>query len=284
MDVSRILVFGDSYSNNGNLTITHPDVQWPVYVAQAFGISMQPRFPLIDGTGNPASTMYAVDSTSAYGLNGDFTSPYTVTRQVQKAIVDNGTFLPTDVLVIWTGQNDIYKDGYGQFILSVPMVQVLPLMDRNVGLIIGSAQQAVAAGAKNILFINAAPITTTPLIFTNTAQSPPVGQIQAYYRNALQRACVFNKFPMYDPLPDWYERFNNPQKYGIGNTSSFYPASPVFGVDFRDQYFFRDNFHPGPTIQRMLATGVVKAIAGMTGFQGVAEDALNSIKATAQLS
>jgi outer membrane lipase/esterase len=286
----RLVVFGDSLSDNGRLfaiTGESPKVpygdaysslgkvvkyfpgrftdgqNWADYfpkVARFFGgdVSTVSPFPFLEGPlkASDDTTNFAVGGATSGDLN--VLSTPRVTLPAFEAEIStyldavDGQASASDLFVIWIGAND-FAAGIS------PQSTVANIQ--------GGIAALAKAGAKHIVVINVPDISLTPEV--KALPSPEIGAAIQFV------AAVNGLLAVYIPISAWTERINvdlldintifvpvvlEPFLFGFSNSTGT-ALNPITGpVSDPNDYVFWDGFHPTTNVHRIAADFIFKAV------------------------
>ena len=276
---SRIVAFGDSLSDNGNLFNNTPP-----------GTPGRPAFPYFDGRFSNGPTWIELLSNPAQSSNPDssmnrfwggfgFGPPFNVTGNVNAAIggaqatggvipsvqtqiglyqLVGGTFGPNDLVSVQGGANDFFN-----FFATnpTPTVAALQIFATQVGVNeAANVSSLIQAGAKTLLVSNLPNIGATPS-FNGTAAGAAGGQFATTTYNAalnqgVQQLAALN--PRVNLVQmDWFSALNvilaNPAAFGFTNVKDACTASLACILSNAQGFLFWDGVHPTAAGHQLLA-------------------------------
>ncbi|MDP3562745.1 MAG: SGNH/GDSL hydrolase family protein [Legionellaceae bacterium] len=283
--LNKIVVFGDSLSDNGNFYayMQHKLPLSPPYFEGRFSngpiwaeLLAQRVYPdnwrahLLD---------YAFGGAGVLGENGDFDDEklFTLNREIDSYLLAHQNKADEHSLfVLWIGANNY---------LAVPDDIDEAVRDVNWG-IKTSLQRLVKSGAKHILVVNLPDLGKTPAarefeltdelsyctLSHNAILEKNVAQLQAENPNI--------QFMLFDANQSLYNMLQDPEKYGFSNTTETCyqalmnkPSSkailnmvatvhPQIGMDKNgcEGYFFFDAVHPSALAHKMMSEQVLELL------------------------
>ena len=252
--IHRLVVFGDSLSDNGNLFALTGFPPAPFYYLGRFSngpvwvedLAQSLGVPLEDYAFAGANTD-ATDIDGPFpGINaqiGDATTGYIKTHPVAD---------PRALYVIWGGAND-YLFG-GQVNPSVPVANL-----------IDEIRRLADTGARHFLIPNLPDLGSLPAT-AGTVNSVPLNLLTAGHNSLLARSLdhLEDEFcdddidiTLFDVHLLVKHVQSNPSDYGLTNVTQGYLFAPN---GFPDQYLFWDMIHPSETGHQILARAAASAI------------------------
>ncbi len=274
----RLVVFGDSLSDNGNLfRVTGgrpPAPPSPPYFQGRF--SNGPVFTELLGFANTVERRVACANNLADpSCNQNFafggartdlsTSPPGIRLQLQSYLAGGGRFTPTDLVSVYGGANNIFQGIGAAAVSPSPTAAITGLTNAaaaDIGLVINSVARA---GAGTILVPNLPSLGATPQFNGFVAANAPAGPLAEFATGTLNAALLAqaNAAAAANPGTNFIymdvNRFNafvlaNPGAFGFTNTIT--PClNPTTGAVCAnpDQFLFWDNVHPTAAGHRGLA-------------------------------
>jgi cholinesterase len=254
---AAVIVYGDSFSDNGNLfrVIGIPQPPYwngrysngPVAVENlAAGLGV----PLLDDAWGGATTGIGnfVDNGTTGTLGYDnlpgMTTTFNATRNLfPPALISSSLF------VVWGGINDFATNGLSTTTADQAVADVLAIVT---GL--------QAKGAKQILVPGIPDLGLTPY-YLGQSKAGLANYVSEYFnqrlRSALPKGVVF-----YDTAGLYRKMIGNPGSYGLTNvTQACYNAQGMV-CSAPDQYLYWDTLHPTAHVHQILASEFSGAING----------------------
>lgn len=257
---SRIVVVGDSLSDNGNLYAVagalFPPYYWngrisngPVmveYLAQSMGI------PLADfawaaattGLGNTADGG-SVDGVGTYSLPG-------MTTALQQALSSHALVIDPDALyVVWGGPNDFWSiTSEGGAVLAIQKAVA------NLVAIVGELR---AMGARDVLVLNMPDLGRSPrMLMAGPLWSSLFTALSATF-NAELKAHMPAGVRWFDDFGWMHAVLTNPSAFGFTNVST--PCFTGTPCSYPNGYLFWDDIHPTTAAHTRTAEAVLDALA-----------------------
>jgi outer membrane lipase/esterase len=264
----RIITFGDSLSDNGNLFATTGNPPAPynqrftnglVWTELLSGGSQTSPF---QGTGVGGNTNLAFGGSrtdGAFNLNGPIPS---IPTEIASFFAFGGTIKPTDLVTLQGGPNNIFQyftlAGAGATVAGITTTSVGAANDLS-----SSAVQLTVLGAKRILVGNIPDIGAAPS-FNGSPQTSGAATLATNIYNAqldanIKALAAANPGTNYIQM-DWNALFRavtaNPAAFGYSNTTSscIATAACVTGSKAAQNHFvFWDGVHPTQTGHSILA-------------------------------
>jgi cholinesterase len=262
---TRVVVYGDSLSDNGNLyAATSNTIPPPPYFdgRRSNGsvavevLAAQLGLPLIDQAWIAATTglgNYGDGGTTttlgAFNLPG-VSSVFAATAGGLNAAIPGG--IPSGIFVIWAGANDFLAPSPLDLTLDARVARSIANINNIVGALL-------ASGATNILVPGMPNLESTPYVQTLTA--PEIAYATAYTArfNADLKASLPPGVRFFNTSALLQDIMNNPAAYGFTNVTS-----PCFdGVNVcstPDGYLFWDDFHPSAATHAIIGERFAAAI------------------------
>ena len=288
-DYTRIVVFGDSLSDTGNvahLTLAKYGVPVPSFIGGNYTLG---RFT--DGFDTiPAANSYfgvwveqlsasipshpavinsldgGTDYAYGFALTGGGTSTLQLAGGQVSVDVENMGRQVTDYLathpkinnktlfIVWGGAHDVLTATSPTQIVNAAIQEILGI------------QRLIAAGATQILVLNLPPLGLTPRLNASLATSAPANAAAALYNSWLATGIsVLNDFYRWRHVAihpvNVFSLFNqiaaDPAAVSLANITS--PAQGNFTVN-PDTYLFWDDLHPTTRGHNLLAEAALKAL------------------------
>ena len=261
--ISRIVVFGDSLSDSGNVyAATKGTIPAPPYFQGRFSNGPVWVERLAAKLGVPAPTPsetggldYAyVSAQTGAGLS----SQGTPNMLTQAALYSLGhTPAPTDLFVVWGGANDLFVT-----VGSNPPPNASSWVANLSGLITGLAQK----GARQFLVPNLAPLGQIPSL-RQTSQQAEADRLSSEFNTALSAELKTLRTGLgvtvyeLDAHALFTQAIANPAAYGLTNVTD--PAYDVVSgqvVPNPQEYMFWDTVHPTATVHAVLGDAAAAAV------------------------
>jgi outer membrane lipase/esterase len=278
--LGRVIVFGDSFSDAGNLpAATGLPIQPPPYVGfrSSNGPVWAEQVGALIGGSNPRNLNFAVSG--AFSGNGNIVAAgqpapiaaalaQTGTRQqVQRYLAGGTRFQRNDVAVLWAGPND-----YFAFLPTVnpatAQAQVAAQVGVTVGNLTASMNDLTAAGARQLLIWGVPSLGDTPQL-----GGPVTGALAEFitvsHNQALAAAAagVANRTGAQIYQVDLYSFAKavgaNPQRFGFTNATASCIATPscISGtIAQQNQFTFFDGVHPTTAAHARIAEFVADSV------------------------
>lgn len=262
---SRLVVFGDSLSDNGNLFRLNPAAAPPSPPYSGGRFSNGPTF--VELLGFPLGVFGTVTGSTDYAFGGARTdlsgTPPGIRTQLNAYLAGGGKFGPNDLVSVYGGANNIFQ-GIGAAAVSPNPVAAITATTNaaaaDLGLVISSV---AAAGAGTILAPNLPSLGATPqfngFVAANAAAGPlaeaATGAFNAALRAQVTTAAAANggtNFIYMDvnSFDAWVRA--NPSAFGFSNTTT--PCFTGTAVcSSPDQFLYWDSVHPTAAGHRGLA-------------------------------
>jgi phospholipase/lecithinase/hemolysin len=272
---SRLVVFGDSLSDIGNINNETLGVvpgshyysgrfsNGPVWVDRlALDLGVGPLLPSTDGGDDFAYG--GAETSGANGIGGLFI------HDLDEQLSDfraSRTVDPNALYVVWAGANDLFD---GETDVNVPISRV-----------VASLESLTALGATQFLVPNLPILGRIPQYNRDPAASAAFDQLSYQYNSAF--ASAIDQLAARHPSATFYqldvgELFSSaiaaPAAFGLTNVTD--PAAPgltpgkLFYFESRiaahpEQYLFWDAIHPTTTVQSILGDVASRLIDGVKG-------------------
>lgn len=276
----RVIVFGDSFSDPGNLPgVTGLPIQPPPYVGNrsSNGPVWAEQVGALIGGSNPRNLNFAVSGAfsgngniSAGGLPAPIAAALNQTgarQQVQRYIGGGGRFARNDVAVLWAGPND-----YFAFLPTVnpatAQAQVAAQVGVTVGNLTASMNDLAGAGARQILLWGVPSLGDTPQL-----GGPVTGALAEFitvsHNQALAAAGagVAARTGAQVTMVDLYSFAKatsaNPQRFGFTNATASCIATPsclTGTIAQQNQFVFFDGVHPTTAAHARIAEFVADTL------------------------
>lgn len=287
-DFDRIVVFGDSLSDNGNLfalsTNTAPDPtlypenrfsNGPVWAEQIFGPMNSPY----QTTGVTNDVNLAIGGARA---DVDVGFPFGVPQQITDFQNAGGTFGDGDVVALWAGANDVLQFFGANMAPTGGQIVANSLDAANDQL--GNISTLIGAGAKTVLVFNLPNIGDTPF-FNGSPTTAGAGSLATSSFNDALRAGVSSLAAANPDVNFVYvdidEAFSviqaNPGAFGLYNTTGFCRDARVGDANACDGFLFYDEVHPTVEGQAAIAAYVTELLSveeDLTAFGALADNGL----------
>lgn len=278
--LGRVIVFGDSFSDPGNLPAASGlPIQPPPYVGfrSSNGPVWAEQVGALIGGSNPRNLNFAVSGAfsgngniSAGGLPAPIAAALNQTgtrQQVQRYIGGGGRFARNDVAVLWAGPND-----YFAFLPTVnpatAQTQVAAQVGVTVGNLTASMTDLAGAGARQILLWGVPSLGDTPQL-GGPATAALADFITVSHNQALAAAGsgVAARTGAQVTMVDLYSFAKavgaNPQRFGFTNATASCIATPscISGtIAQQNQFVFFDGVHPTAAAHTVIAQYVADTI------------------------
>lgn len=284
INYDRVVAFGDSLQDNGNLFRNTGQPSAPYYMGRfSSGPTWIELLSAIPLSANPSLSSNPNSSMNNFWSGGPlFVGPYTVTGNVNAAIggagtipgqsltpvpavsqqigaylLSGGTFGPNDLISVQGGANDFFK-----FFTLNPSPTITQIQTQAVTTAINEASNIAlltGAGAKTILVSNLPNIGATP-DFNGSALTAQAGLFATVTYNAqlnasTQALAAANPKTNFIQM-DWYSALNvilsKPSAFGLTDvTDPCFNGTTVCANP--NSYLFWDGVHPTEAGQRLLA-------------------------------
>lgn len=278
--LGRVIVFGDSFSDPGNLPAASGlPIQPPPYVGfrSSNGPVWAEQVGALIGGSNPRNLNFAVSGAFsgsgnivAAGLPAPVAAALNQTgarQQVQRYLAGGTRFQRNDVAVLWAGPND-----YFAFLPTVnpatAQAQVGAQVAVTVGNLTASMNDLAAAGARQILIWGVPSLGDTPQL-----SGPATGALAEFitvsHNAALATAGagVANRTGAQVTMVDLYSFAKavgaNPQRFGFTNATASCIATPscVAGtIAQQNQFVYFDGVHPTAAAHARIAEYVADTL------------------------
>ena len=289
---SRLIVFGDSLSDNGNLYAATGQPTSPPYNQRYTNALVWAEYLTGGLQGWYTATSYTSGSIDlAWGgarsdtaANSNGPVPGTP-LQIADYLGHGGTFGPNDVASIWIGANDIFQGlpsaAANPANATTIMTGVAATAAGNAG---SQAGQLATAGAKTIIVMNLPDLGSTPE-FSGSATTSAIATYSSTVFNTALDANLKAQAAAHpganiievDINSAFHVIMNSPQAYGISNTTQacVLVASCVGGgLSAQNSYLFWDPVHPTETGHKLIAELVAQYLytPGLTSGVGMIAD------------
>ncbi|PZT98348.1 MAG: autotransporter domain-containing esterase [Brevundimonas sp.] len=291
---NRLVVFGDSLSDNGNLYLISGGTQ-PPSPPYARRFSNGPTFVELLGF-NAANFNGSVTGSINYAFGGSRTDasagvPFGMLNQLSRYTAAGGRFSSTDLVSVLGGANDIFQGLPIAGASASPVAAITPVATAAAANIDSLVNSIAGAGAGTILVTNLPKLSLTPQ-FRGTTAAPLADYAVTTFNAALQanltataaarpggNIVMMDLFKVGDTLAA------DPGAFGIANIAQTC-FNGVTVCSNPDSYFYFDGVHPtaaGHRIIAQLATdylyygdiGAQSTLQGETAYRH-REDALDS--------
>nr|WP_314526037.1 autotransporter domain-containing protein [uncultured Brevundimonas sp.] len=259
---NRLVVFGDSLSDNGNLYLISGGTQplSPPYYQGRF--SSGRTFVELLGF-NAANFNGSVTGSINYAFGGSRTDastgvPFGMLNQLSRYTAAGGRFSATDLVSVLGGANDIFQGLPAAGASASPVAAITPVVTgaaANVNTLVNSV---AGAGAGTILVTNLPKLSLTPQ-FRGTAAAPLADYAVTTFNTALQTGLTTtaaaqpgSNIIMMDLFKVGDTLAANPGLFGITNiTQPCFNGATVCSNP--DSYFYFDGVHPTAAGHRIIA-------------------------------
>ncbi|RMJ15180.1 hypothetical protein CDV36_005163 [Fusarium kuroshium] len=272
---SRLIVFGDSFSDNGNGAWIASNGTWPVdpaYFNHSF--SNGPKWNDIVAEVldleliNLATGGATTDNDFVAGGTGASSSiPVPSANDQITAFLSQDTPRVTDIYVLWIGANDIL------FNTSITGIQVTSLISKHVN-------RLYRAGIKNLILANYNNATTFPATYNSSDYNTPgvqafVGDLTVGLKDIAAGYSAFLQTAFIDIGALFSDIMERPTKYGIDQEYVDPPTACLTGVytsegvprhlcSDPERHLFFDSYHPVKEVHGMMAKMFIKTIQGLS--------------------
>ncbi|KAF5975030.1 phosphatidylcholine-sterol acyltransferase [Fusarium bulbicola] len=272
---SRLVVFGDSFSDNGNGSWVVSNGTWPVdpaYYHHSFSngpkwndvVAKQLGLELINLATGGATTN---NDFVAGGTGAESTIPVPSAADQVLSFLSWDKPQAGDIFVHWIGANDIL------FNTSITGSQVTSLINENVN-------RLFQAGAKTIILANYLNATTFPATYNSSAYNVPSVQdyVPALTKGLEQIAAGYSayaKTAVIDVQDLFNDMFSDPEAYGFDEDYVNPPTACLTGVytsegvprhlcSDPEKHVFFDSYHPVKEVHALVAKLFVESIEGFS--------------------
>lgn len=285
---SRLISFGDSLSDNGNLFIVSMATQPPAPYNQRFTnqlVWMEYLTPtILRGANSLATTTGSI----GYGFGGSRTDALAtpgpgVTSQLNEMFLGaGGTFGANDVVSLWGGANDIFQ--------GLPTAALNPSTASTVmgGISMSAAANmvthtntALSRGAKTVLVFNLPDLGSTPQFSgdfnASSLSSLSSSTFNGALKSGLNASAAANRSAniiSVDVNALFAAALSNPQAFGFDNVRAqclLTPACVTGGAAIQDKYLFWDGVHPTGAGHRLVAAASYQYLYTPTLSKGVGQ-------------
>jgi len=268
---SRLVVFGDSLSDNGNLYTATGQPTSPPYNqrytnnlvwAEYLTGGLQGWFTATSYTSGSIDLAWGgARSDTASNSNGPIPG---TPLQIADYLGHGGTFGPNDVASVWIGANDIFQ---GLPAAAASPSNATTIMTGVAGTAAGNAGsqagQLAAAGAKTIIVMNLPDLGSVPQFSGSATTSAIATYSSTVFNTALDttlkaQAAVHpgSNFIEVDINSAFHVIMANPSAFGITNVSQacvLVTACVTGGLSTQNSYLFWDTVHPTETGHKLVA-------------------------------
>lgn len=266
---TRVVVFGDSFSDNGTGAWDVSNHTWPsdpAYHAHSF--TNGPVWPtLLAHTLNASLLDFATGgATASNALVQGFTGPNasipvpSASEQVSAFLAGGSPVSASDVVVHYIGANDVLFD------TSVAGAQVASWIDADV-------QRLYAAGARHLLLANYPPVSSFPATYNDSTYAA-IGPV---YAAALDRGlasvraawATYLHIGVVDVRGLFAEIVAEPEKFGVRRENVDPPTACLQGTygggersvcEDPERYLFWDGYHPVAPVHGRIAELLAEAV------------------------
>ncbi|KAJ4318506.1 hypothetical protein N0V84_006832 [Fusarium piperis] len=272
---SRLIVFGDSFSDNGNGAWVASNGTWPAdpaYFNHSF--SNGPKWNDIVAEVldleliNLATGGATTDNTFVAGGTGANSAiPVPSADDQITAFLSRHRPRPTDLFVLWIGANDIL------FNTTIAGIQVTSLISRQVN-------RLYLAGITALILANYNNATTFPATYNSSGYNVPtvqafVGDLTIGLKDIATGYSPFIQTAFVDIEALFLDITRRPAKYNIDRKYVDPPTACLTGV-YRsegvprhlcsdpERHLFFDSYHPVKEVHVMMAKMFIKAIQGLS--------------------
>ncbi|KAF6521915.1 hypothetical protein HZS61_013443 [Fusarium oxysporum f. sp. conglutinans] len=272
---SRLIVFGDSFSDNGNGSWVVSNGTWPVdpaYYHHSFSngpkwndvVAKQLNLELINLATGGATTN---NDFVAGGTGAESTIPVPSAADQVLSFLSWDKPQAGDIFVHWIGANDIL------FNTSITGGQVTSLINENVN-------RLYQAGAKTIILANYLNATTFPATYNSSTYNIPSVQdyVPALTKGLEQiaaRYSAYAKTAVIDVQDLFNDMFSDPEAYGFDEDYVNPPTACLTGVytsegvprhlcSDPEKHIFFDEYHPVKEVHTLVAKLFVESIEGFS--------------------
>ncbi len=271
---NRVVVFGDSLSDNGNLFKISGQppapynqrfsngLVWAEYFAGSLATSGANS--LVGGQPLPSGNLdFAFGGARTDGLPVSATNPPGIQTQINGFAALGGTFKPTDIATVWGGANDIFQGLPLAASNPATATTVLGGIATTAGNNIGAeVKQLISLGAKTIIVNNLPNFSALPQF-----AGGPAAQLAGFGSSTFNASLATNLGAVAAANPgvniitvDTAKAFSaivsNPGAFGLTNTTQAcitVMACVTGGAAVQNQYFFWDSVHPTDAVYRVIS-------------------------------
>jgi outer membrane lipase/esterase len=259
---NRLVVFGDSLSDNGNLYLISGGTQPPSPPYYQGRFSSGRTFVELLGF-NAANFNGSVAGSINYAFGGSRTDastgvPFGMLNQLSRYTAAGGRFGSSDLVSVLGGANDIFQGLPAAGASASPVAAITPVVTgaaANVNTLVNSV---AGAGAGTILVTNLPKLSLTPQ-FRGTAAAPLADYAVTTFNTALQTGLTTtaaaqpgSNIIMMDLFKVGDTLAANPGLFGITNiTQPCFNGATVCSNP--DSYFYFDGVHPTAAGHRIIA-------------------------------
>ncbi|KAK4494344.1 hypothetical protein PRZ48_014642 [Zasmidium cellare] len=270
----RLIVFGDSYSDDGNGAWPASNFTWPAdpaYYNHSFSNGPKWSNDLADTLSvellNYAAGGATADNSFVQGYTGEnSTIPVPSTRDQIATFLATNSPQANDIFVHWIGANDALFD------VNITGAELTSLINRDVDTLF-------RAGAKTMLFANYPPVNQFPATYGSSdyafANDYAAG-IDTGLTNLVAGYSAYIKTGYIDVQGLFANITNNPSAYGIEEQYVNPPTACLQGVypaemkprslcDDPEKHLFFDSYHPVKEVHAMIAKMFQDKLAELAG-------------------
>lgn len=282
---NRLVSFGDSLTDNGNLYTATAGAQPPAPYNQRFtndkvfaeylAGNMQGFFTATSYTSGNFNSAFGGARTDAAVAN----PPGTVTQIQSFLLAHGGTFGANDVASIWAGANDIFQ--MLPTAAATPSTAAAVMTATSVTAATNVVTQTgtlATAGAKTIMVFNLPDLSKTPQFSTSPAVTLAAVSSTAFNTalnsglTTLAGTATNTNIIQIDIQSAFTAIIANPSAFGVANASQAcisVPACVTGGASVQNTYLFFDGVHPTATGHRLVAKMATQYLYTPTLTQGV---------------
>ncbi|KAK6072357.1 GDSL-like Lipase/Acylhydrolase [Seiridium cupressi] len=272
---SRLIVFGDSFSDNGNGSWIASNGTWPAdpaYYGHSFSNGPKWNDLVAEVLGLKLTNLAAGGATAdnsfiAGGTGPDSTIPVPSAEDQVSSFLSWDTPQPGDVFVHWIGANDIL------FNTSITGAQITALVNADV-------DRLYRAGAKNIIVANYNDITTFPA--THNSSDYNIPSVKSYVedltdglKDVVATYSAYAKTAFVDVGALFRNITEQPAAYGIDGEYVSPPTACLTGVYTSEgvprnlcgdpeRHLFFDSYHPVKEVHALIGQMFEAAIVALT--------------------
>ncbi|KAJ4266139.1 hypothetical protein NW762_004119 [Fusarium torreyae] len=272
---SRLIVFGDSFSDNGNGSWVVSNGSWPkdpAYYGHSFSNGPKWNDIVAKDLGLELINLAAGGATTnngfiAGGTGAESTIPVPAAADQVASFLSWDEPHPGDIFVHWIGGNDIL------FNTSITGGQITSLINENVN-------RLYQVGAKTIILANYLQITTFPAAYNSSDYNIP--SVRAYssaltqgLKNIAAGYSPYVQTAVVDIQSLFHDIFSDPAKYDIDKKYVHPPTACLTGVytsegvprklcSDPERHVFFDSYHPVKEVHALIAKLFEQAIGSLS--------------------